>query len=72
MGSFEEQRQQVTARAKRAGYGMRRNNFPPYGWALTRPGGKVVASGSLDALETFLTEESADAGVDSGEDRLRR
>lgn len=60
MGTFEELRQRVTVQAARAGYGLKRNNRPPYGWSLISQGSKEpVKSGGLDHLENWLTEQNS-------------
>lgn len=70
MGTFEEQRQHVTVQAARAGYGLKRNNRPPYGWELfTILGHEPVVSGSLDELEDWLADQQEKSGAESGSDR---
>ncbi|CAM4096994.1 hypothetical protein NONI108955_08780 [Nocardia ninae] len=70
MGTFEDLRRRVTVQAARAGYELKRNNRPPYGWSLISAGShEPVKSGSLDHLENWLAEQWATACSDSGSDR---
>ncbi len=55
MTNFAELRQQVLARAGRAGYGLVRQHRPPYGWELvTVREHRPVTSGTLEELDAWL------------------
>ncbi|MFB8281870.1 hypothetical protein [Nocardia colli] len=71
MIAFEELRQRVTAQATRAGYGLKRRNVPPYGWILfTASTHEDAASGTLEELEIWLTDQQADTAAGSDRQKL--
>lgn len=72
MGTFEDFRQQVTTDAERVGLALRRRNRAPYGFELINEHGDIPASGTLEALATYLADQRAKTGADSINDRKPR
>ncbi|MFI6043836.1 hypothetical protein ACIA8C_19565 [Nocardia sp. NPDC051321] len=63
--TFEDHVQRITAKAGRAGYGLRRKNRLSHEWALFGASGHdAVVSGSLDELETWLAGQRMNISTD--------